>query len=60
LNIDDIRNLRDWGINMVRMGVIWEGVEIEKGIYNMSYLNEMEILINELGEYGIYTMIDIH
>jgi len=27
LNAEDIKNLKDWGFNFVRLGVMWEAVE---------------------------------
>lgn len=39
---------------------MWEAVERSPGVYNESYLDEVENLINKLGQKGIYTMIDIH
>lgn len=60
LNDEDIANLKKWGMNFVRLGVMWEGVEREKGVYDENYLNEIETLINRLGENGIYTLVDAH
>jgi len=47
-------------MNFVRLGVMWEAVEIAEGVYNQTYLDEIEKLINKLGEHGIYTQIDAH
>jgi len=53
-------DLRSWGVNFVRLGVMWEAVETSEGVYNTTYLNELNDLIYKLGEYGIYTMLDAH
>jgi hypothetical protein len=45
---------------MVRLGVMWEAVERSPGIYNMTYLDEIDQLITKLGEAGIYTLVDAH
>ena len=50
----------DWGITLVRLGVTWESVETSPSLYNMTYLDEIDKLVNRLGEKGIYTMIDAH
>ena len=47
-------------MNHVRLGVMWEAVETSIGVYNTTYLDEVETLINSLGNYGIYTMVDMH
>ena len=39
---------------------MWEAVETSPGVYNYTYLDEVENLINKMGEKGIYTLIDVH
>lgn len=60
LNQFDIDNLRKWGMNFVRLGVMWEAVETKPGVYDQDYLDKVESLINRLGEAGIYTLVDAH
>ena len=60
LNDEDIANLVKWGQNFVRLGVMWESVERERDVYDDAYLDEIEVLINKLGEAGIYTLVDAH
>lgn len=60
LNAEDIKNLTDWGMNFVRLGVMWEAVERSAGVYDMNYLDKVEDLINQLGKAGIYTLVDAH
>lgn len=50
----------DWGITLVRLGVMWESVEVAPQQYNMTYLDEVDKLITRLGQKGIYTMVDAH
>ena len=45
---------------MVRLGVIWEAVEIAPKVYDYDYLDRVEQLINRMAEYGIYTIVDSH
>jgi endoglycosylceramidase len=42
----DMKNLQKWGMNHVRLGVMWEAVETAPGVYNETYLDEVEQLIN--------------
>jgi len=56
----DIDDLVKWGFNMVRLGVMWEAVESAPGVYNETYLAEVDALITKLGERGIYTLVDAH
>jgi hypothetical protein len=39
---------------------MWEAVERSPGVYNDTYLSEVNMLINKLGARGIYTMVDAH
>ncbi len=45
----ELDDLVKWGFNFVRLGVMWEAVERAPGQYNMTYLDEVEGLINRLG-----------
>ena len=60
LNDEDIANLVKWGMNFVRLGVMWEAVEQVEGVYDEDYLDKVEKMVNKLGAAGIYTLIDAH
>jgi endoglycosylceramidase len=60
LTDDDIADLKSWGFNMVRLGVMWEAVETSAGVYNQTYLDEVSALIDRLGKQGVYTLVDMH
>ena len=47
-------------MNFVRLGVMWEAVERTEGAYDDGYLDQIEIMINKLGDAGIYTLVDAH
>jgi hypothetical protein len=47
-------------MNFVRLGVMWEGVERQRGVYDKEYLARVDKLITKLGEAGIYTLVDAH
>ena len=50
LNAQDISDLHDkWGMNLMRLGVMWEAVERTEGTYDDAYLDQIEKLINDLG-----------
>lgn len=60
LNDKDIDDLVKWGFNFVRLGVMWEAVERQPGVYDVAYLSKVNDLVNKLGAKGIYTLIDAH
>ena len=47
-------------MNVVRLGVMWQGVEPEKDKFNHTYLDVMRNLTIRLGNAGIYTIVDFH
>ena len=49
--------LKSWGMNAIRLGVMWPGVEPSEGKYNYTYLSEMDRIVRLAGQYGIYTLV---
>jgi len=54
LSIEDIIDLKNWGFNLVRLGVSWESVEVEtsnstpeniKTMFNLTYMNQIDKII---------------
>ena len=39
---------------------MWEAVERSEGVYDDTYLDKVEAMINKLGKAGIYTLVDAH
>ena len=60
LNAQDAKQLSDWGFNVVRLGVMWSGVEPVQGEYNMTYLDEIGKIVGYLADENIYTILDMH
>lgn len=52
--------LRAWGFNVVRLGVMWPGVEPELGRIDRAYLAEISRLASALADRGVYTIADLH
>jgi endoglycosylceramidase len=48
------------GINGIRLGVMWPGVEPKKGEFNETYLQLMRNTVELAGKYGIYTLVEFH
>jgi len=59
-NLTQLTNLRKWGFNVVRLGVMWAGVMPAKNRINETYLNEISDIIDRLASFGMYTLIDLH
>ena len=57
---EDIAIIKRLGINLVRLGIIWESIEYAKGQYNSTHLEKMSTIVSKLEENGITVIIDAH
>jgi endoglycosylceramidase len=60
LNEQDADDLRAWGFNVVRLGVMWPGAMPARGAVDAAYLREAKAIVDMLGTRGIYTIVDMH
>ena len=60
LTEEDVQQMVEWGVTIVRLGLLWEAVETAPGVYDYDYLASLEQVVNRLGDYGIYVMLDGH
>src|SRR5690625_7193003 len=54
------RVFRDEGINVLRLGIIWDGLEPEPGQYNEAYLKEIDKRIEWAAKNNLYVFLDMH
>lgn len=54
------QRLSEFGMNCIRLGIFWDGVEPEPGRYDEGYLDIVEKQVNMAAENGIYVLIDMH
>ena len=60
-NSDEIfKKFKLWGYNIVRLGIIWDGLEPDPGVYNEEYLKKIDKQIKYAEENGIYVFLDMH
>ncbi|GMQ58287.1 hypothetical protein AN1V17_26820 [Vallitalea sediminicola] len=52
--------LVDNGFNIIRLGIIWDGVEHEIGVYDENYLDWIDSMLNLCEKYNIYAFLDMH
>ena len=61
LTHQDFQILSQSGINMIRLGIMWPGVQpLSPNEYNMTYLETIRNISRNAYEYGIYTLLDLH
>ena len=59
-NETDFSKLKEWGINCIRLGIIWDGLEPSPGNINFRYLAELDRFIELARENNIYVILDMH
>eukprot|EP00935_MAST-01C_sp_MAST-1C-sp1_P001139 g1139.t1 len=57
---EDFELMRSAGMNVLRLGVMWPGVEPVRGQYNETYLQIIRGIAAEAATFGIYTVADMH
>jgi endoglycosylceramidase len=57
---DDAAFLRSQGLNTVRVGIIYKGVEPSPGVYDEAYLDRIAQTVDVLARHGIFSMLDFH
>ncbi len=57
---DDAQFLAEHGFNVVRLGVIWAGVEPQPGVFDQSYLDSINQTVKTLSDHGIRVILDMH
>eukprot|EP01105_Mastigella_eilhardi_P009124 TRINITY_DN216_c0_g1_i1.p1 TRINITY_DN216_c0_g1~~TRINITY_DN216_c0_g1_i1.p1 ORF type:complete len:511 (+),score=116.74 TRINITY_DN216_c0_g1_i1:17-1549(+) len=60
LTDEDMQHMEEWGVNAVRLGVMWPGVAPSKGQVDSSYLAKMKSIAQQLATHNIYTLVDFH
>jgi endoglycosylceramidase len=56
----DFARMREMGMNCIRFGIIWDGVEPEPGKYDEKYLDKVVERVGWAAKYGIYVFLDMH
>jgi len=57
---EDFAYLKSLGMNLVRLGIFWDGVEPEPGKYNEEYLRKVDEVIKLAAQNDICVFLDMH
>ena len=60
LNETRLQYFEKWGLNTVRLGMMWAGLEPSEGALNQTYMNIMQDIVKKLKKYGLYSLLDMH
>lgn len=56
----EFHHLRSIGMNVVRLGILWAGLEPDPGRYDESYLDRLEGILRLADEAGMCVFLDMH
>lgn len=54
------KKLSEWGFNLVRLGIIWDGIEPHPLQYDDNYINEIRKYMDMCYANDIYVILDMH
>jgi endoglycosylceramidase len=57
---DQFRIMASYGFNCVRLLFHWSKLEPVRGVYNETYIREIQQAIEDAARHGIYIMLDMH
>ena len=57
---NDATFLQDHGFNVIRLGVLYAGVEPEPGRFDAPYVSSIQRTVEVLADHHIYTLLDFH
>lgn len=60
LSDEDFSFLKQLGMNTIRFGIFWDGIEPKPYKYNEDYLNKIETFIKNADKNGFYVFLDMH
>jgi endoglycosylceramidase len=56
----DAAALESVGLNVIRLGVMWAGVEPQRATFNQTYLDQIAKIVNISAAHGVYSLFDMH
>jgi len=56
----DFKQFKELGFNLIRFGLIWDGVEPNPTEYDVAYLEKLKTQIKLAEKYGLYVFLDMH
>ena len=54
------KDLKENGFDLIRLGLIWDAVEPQKGQYNKEYIDFIKDVLAECEAEGVYVYLDMH
>lgn len=58
--LEDFAKMRAWGMNCIRLGILWDGIEPKPGEYDETYLDGVAERVAWAAEHELYVFLDMH
>mmetsp|Transcript_21345 Transcript_21345/g.51747 ORF Transcript_21345/g.51747 Transcript_21345/m.51747 type:complete len:483 (-) Transcript_21345:156-1604(-) len=52
--------MKKMGFNVLRLGWMWSGFNPAPGVFNQTYLEIVQGIVDRFGKHGIYVLLDMH
>jgi len=56
----DLDLIRSWGMNCIRLVILWDGLEPQPGKIDQAYLDRLAKIVELARRRGIYVLLDLH
>lgn len=56
----DLATIRNWGMNCIRLGILWDGLEPQPGKINEEYLERIARIVGWAKTENLYVLLDMH
>lgn len=56
----DLKTIQGWGMNCIRLGVLWDGLEPQPGTIDSQYLDRIAGIVECAKASGLYVLLDMH
>lgn len=56
----DLLNLKEWGMNVIRLHAAWEAIEPTPWSYNYTYIEILRTIVRKCNKFGIMVLLDAH
>jgi endoglycosylceramidase len=56
----DFAAIHNWGMNCVRLGILWDGLEPQPGKIDEAYLDRIAHIVGWAKTEGLYVLLDMH
>jgi endoglycosylceramidase len=60
LGPEDVRRMRELGLNLLRLPMNWSGIEPEEGVYDEAYLDRVQSVVELCATAGVHVILDFH